>query len=118
MIVGIRRNLQFGLAMTLGSGGILVELLKDAETVLLPGGTPEIHRVLERLKLGSLLNGFRGRPAVDLNGLAARLAELGDFALAHADSLAEIGINPLFVYEKDVIAVAPLIHVAGSGPQC
>lgn len=117
MIVGIRRDPQFGLAMTIGSGGILVELLKDTATVLLPATASDIRRALEGLKLKKLLSGFRGRPQVDLNGLATQLAALGDFALARADSIAEIEINPLFIYENDVSAVDALIHVADGRPQ-
>ncbi|MEX0300882.1 MAG: acetate--CoA ligase family protein, partial [Leisingera sp.] len=116
MIVGIRRDPQFGLAMTIGSGGVLVELLKDTATLLLPASATDIRRALERLKLSKLLSGFRGRQQVDLDGLAARLAELGDFALVHADSIAEIEINPLLVHENSVTAVDALIHVAGNGP--
>ena len=47
-----------------------------------------------------------------LDALAARLAALGDFALARADRIVEIEINPLFVYETGVTAVDALIHVA------
>lgn len=117
MIVGIRRDPQFGLAMTIGSGGILVELLKDTATVLLPATASDIRRALEGLKLRKLLSGFRGRPQVDLNGLATQLSALGEFALARADSITEIEINPLFVYENDVSAVDALIHVADGRPQ-
>lgn len=110
MIVGIRRDPQFGLAMTIGSGGVLVELLKDTATLLLPASAADIRRALERLKLSKLLDGFRGRPKVDMDALAARLAELGDFVLAQADSFAEIEVNPLFVHQNSMTAVDALIH--------
>ncbi len=117
MIVGIRHDPQFGLAMTIGSGGVLVELLRDTETLLLPASATDIRRALERLKLSTLLGGFRGRPKVDLDGLATRLVDLGDFALANAGDIAEIEINPLFVNENSVVAVDALIHVTDTRPQ-
>lgn len=111
MIVGLRRDAQFGMVMTIGSGGVLVELLRDAVTLLLPASAADIRRALNGLKLERLLTGFRGRPVVDLDGLAARLAGLGEFALARADDIAEIEINPLFIYEEHVVAVDALVHV-------
>ncbi|WP_394689513.1 acetate--CoA ligase family protein [Hoeflea sp.] len=110
MIVGIRRDPQFGLAMMIGSGGILVELLADAETLLLPATAQDIKNAIKRLKLGKLLDGFRGKPVVDLEALAARLAELGDYVMANSGTIAEIEINPLFVYQYDICAVDALVH--------
>ncbi|QCO55458.1 acetate--CoA ligase family protein [Pseudorhodobacter turbinis] len=110
MIVGIRRDAQFGLAMTIGSGGILVELLADAETLLLPASADDIKRAISRLKLFKLLNGFRGNPVVDLDRLSQTLAALGNYAMDHARTVAEIEINPLFVYHDGVRAVDALIH--------
>ncbi|QOF75076.1 acetate--CoA ligase family protein (plasmid) [Aminobacter sp. SR38] len=111
MIVGIRRDPQFGMSMMVGSGGILVELLKDTATLVLPASAEDIRHAVEGLRLAKLLGGFRGKPKVDLDALAARLAALGDFALARADRIAEIEINPLFVYATGVTAVDALISV-------
>lgn len=111
MIVGIRRHPQFGLAMMIGSGGILVELLADTDTLVLPASAADIKRSISRLKLAKLLGGFRGKPAVDLDHLAKTLAALGDYAMANADTIAEIEINPLFVYQNDARAVDALVHI-------
>ncbi len=110
MIVSIRHDPQFGFAMMLGSGGILVELVGDAETVLLPASADDIKRAVEKLKLARLLGGFRGRPKADLDLLAASLAGLADFVLRNSGTLVEIEINPLFVYEDRVSAVDVLVH--------
>ena len=110
MIVGIRRDPQFGLAMMIGSGGVLVELLADAETLSLPATAEDIKNAIKRLKLARLLGGFRGKPAVDLEALAARLADLGDYVMAKSGSIAEIEVNPLFVYQDGVRAVDALVH--------
>lgn len=110
MIVGIRRDRQFGLAMMIGSGGILVELLADAETLLLPASAQDIKIAIGRLKLARLLGGFRGKPAVDLEVLSRTLSDLGDYVMANAATIAEIEINPLFVYHDGVRAVDALIH--------
>ncbi|MFO1088406.1 MAG: acetate--CoA ligase family protein [Hyphomicrobiales bacterium] len=112
LLVGIRRDAQFGLAMTLGSGGILVELVGDAATLLLPSTADDILRALDGLKVSRLLSGFRGRPAVDRPALAQALLSIAAFAQAHADEIAELEINPLFVYERSVCAVDALLRRA------
>ena len=111
LVVAVRRDAQFGMAMTLGSGGILVELLGDTETVLLPASDAEIGQALDRLKVTKLLDGFRGRPKVDRTMMLAALQTLAQFALDRIDTLAEIEINPLFVYADRVIAIDVLMQV-------
>ncbi|WP_299848880.1 acetate--CoA ligase family protein [uncultured Roseovarius sp.] len=111
LVVGIRQDAQFGLAMTLGSGGVLVELVGDAETLLLPAGAPEIEAALRRLRVARLMQGFRGGRVVDMTALAGRLAALAEFAVTQAAEIAEIEINPLFVYEDDVLAVDALMRI-------
>ena len=105
LVVGIRRDPQFGLAMTVGSGGILVELVGDTVTLLLPAPPADIALALERLRVARLLDGFRGKPAADKSAVVAALSSLADYAIARADSVAEIEINPLFVYEHGVLAI-------------
>lgn len=110
LVVAIRRDAQFGLSLTLGSGGILVELLGDTVTLLLPASDAEIGRALDRLKVSKLLNGFRGQPAADRAALVSALQSLARVAVAQPE-LAEIEINPLFVYEDRVLIIDALCQV-------
>ena len=110
LIVGIRQDPQFGLTMTIGSGGILVELIEDSHTLLLPTHPEEISAALRSLRVWRLLNGYRGRAAVDCDMLARHLQGLADLALSKADEITEIEINPLFVYENSVLAVDCLMR--------
>ena len=97
LIVGIARDPLFGPVMTVGSGGVLVELLKDSATLLLPASRDEVEAALRGLKLFPLLDGFRGRPKADLTAAIDAIFKISDFALANADALAELDINPLIV---------------------
>ncbi|MCX7306311.1 MAG: acetate--CoA ligase family protein [Hyphomicrobiales bacterium] len=97
LIVGITRDPMFGPVMTVGSGGVLVELLKDSATLLLPASREDIETALRGLKLFPLLDGFRGRPKADLAAAIDAVMTISDFARAHADQLAELDINPLIV---------------------
>ena len=83
--------------MTLGTGGVLVELLKDSATLLLPASREDIEAALRGLKLFPLLDGFRGRPKADLNAAVEAVMKISDFALDNAGTLAELDVNPLIV---------------------
>src|SRR3546814_14737512 len=61
LLVGITRDPPFGLVMTLGSGGELVEMLRDTATLLLPATRSEIEAALLGLRSAPLLPGYRGR---------------------------------------------------------
>ena len=112
LLVNLRRDAQFGLILTLGAGGVLVELLNDAETLLLPTTETDILHALSRLKISPLLTGFRGAAAADMPALAGFLAQLATTFEANAHSLTEIEINPLFVTPAGVWVVDALIQSA------
>ncbi len=95
LIVGVTRDPLFGPVVTIGSGGVLVELLKDTRTLLLPITPAGIEDELRALKLFPLLDGYRGRPKADIDAAVDAIGRIADFALA--TDLAEMDINPLIV---------------------
>jgi acyl-CoA synthetase (NDP forming) len=97
LIIGLTRDPLFGPVMTLGSGGVLVELLKDTITLLLPASPADIEAALRGLKLFPLLDGYRGREKADQGAAIQAIKHIADFALAHADRIVEMDINPLIV---------------------
>ena len=111
LLISVRADPQFGLAMTLASGGVLVELIDDAVTLLLPASRAELAAALASLKVSRLLDGYRGRPAVDRDAVVDALQRLACYATAHRE-IAEIEINPLFVLPAGVVAVDVLMRVA------
>ncbi len=110
LMVSIRTDAQFGLAMTLASGGVFVELIGDAETVLLPTGKGDVLAALERLKIAQLFDGFRGAAKVDKEKIAEQLLSFAAHLSQHQDGFSEIEINPLFVYPENICAVDVLIR--------
>jgi len=97
LIVGFTRDAVFGPVMTLGSGGVLVELLKDSATLLLPASRTEIETALRGLKLFPLLDGYRGRARADLAAAVDAIAGIADFVVAHGDAVEELDVNPLII---------------------
>jgi succinyl-CoA synthetase beta subunit len=97
LIVGFTRDPVCGPTMTLGSGGVLVELLKDSATLLLPASLEEIEAALRSLKLFPLLDGYRGRPRGDVTAAVEAIEAIGAFVAVNADRIEELDINPLIV---------------------
>lgn len=111
LIVGIKRENDFGLALVIGAGGILVELLKDSRSLLLPTTDGAIRRAVLSLRSAGLLQGFRGREAADLDALAAAIRAVADYACENADALLELDVNPLLVGAHGTTAVDALIRL-------
>ncbi|MEX6502431.1 acetate--CoA ligase family protein [Pseudomonas zhanjiangensis] len=111
LIVGIKRENGFALALVLGAGGILVELLKDSRSLLLPTTDAAIREALLSLRSAPLLQGFRGRPAVDLEALVRAIRAVADYACEHAERLLELDVNPLLVNAQGCVAVDALIRL-------
>jgi len=97
LIVGVMRDPTFGLALTIGSGGILVELLKDSQTLMIPASTEDIENAVKRLKSAPLLEGYRGRPKADIDATVQAIAAIQHYAIANSGSLLELDVNPLLI---------------------
>ena len=110
IIMTLRSDPQFGPALVLGSGGILVELLGDAATLLLPATAEDIVDALQSLRSAPLLCGFRGRAEADFAMIAGCIHDLCQAYLTERETLAEVEINPLFVYPDRVVAIDALIQ--------
>ena len=110
LIVGIRSDSQFGLSLTIGSGGILVDLISDVSTILLPTHSGEIREAIKNLKVFKLLDGFRGKPKVKLDVVVDAIMKLVIFAEENINLISEIEINPMFVYKDSVQMVDALIY--------
>ncbi|CAI3800542.1 Trans-feruloyl-CoA synthase FCS1 [Pseudomonas sp. MM221] len=111
LIVGIKREHDFALALVIGAGGVLVELLKDSVSLLLPTTDSAIRAALMNLRSASLLQGFRGRPPADLDALVAAIRAVADYACENAGQLLELDVNPLMVGAHGTTAVDALIRL-------
>ncbi len=106
LIVGLHRDPQLGLLLTVGSGGTLVELLADTVTLLPPVTEDEVRDALSNLKCAPLLEGYRGGQPADIDAAVAAILGIGSFAVTHADRLEELDVNPLGLLARGNGAVA------------
>ena len=113
LIVGVVRDDQFGPYLLIGGGGILVELLKDSRSLLMPVDRGQVMRALGELQCAPLFHGFRGRPPADLNAAADAVLAIAALVEKDPSSIVELDINPLMVLAegKGVVAADALIRV-------
>ncbi|MBI3582942.1 MAG: acetate--CoA ligase family protein [Nitrospinae bacterium] len=104
VIIGGLRDPQFGPVVMFGTGGILVELMKDVSYRLAPLDKKEALEMIREVKGYPLLTGFRGSKPADIDSLSETIVKLSEI-LIEIEDIKEIEINPLFVYEKGVKAV-------------
>lgn len=106
LIVGIDRDAQFGPYLVVGFGGVLVELINDSHTLLLPTSREQVLTALKSLKTAPMLTGYRGLPHADLDAAVDAIMAVTDFAASHADRILELDVNPLIVRPEGQGAVA------------
>jgi acyl-CoA synthetase (NDP forming) len=109
VIVGARVDPVVGPVVLVGSGGVLVELLRDSVAALAPVSVAEAKAMLARLKGYKLLTGFRSSTPVDLEALADAIARLSELASDLAAEIEELDVNPLRCDGERVLAVDALI---------
>ena len=109
LIIGIKRDRHFGLVLTLGSGGIFADLFKDYQLLLLPVQRDEILQKIMTLKVGKLIGGYRGLAGSSLNMLVDCIERLIMIISKNGSGIAEIEINPMFVFKEKVIAIDALL---------
>jgi acyl-CoA synthetase (NDP forming) len=104
VIVGCRRDPRFGPLVLVGLGGLFAEVLRDVAVALAPAEPDELEALIRSLRGAALLTGVRGRPPLDVAGVAAAAATLSRLAAAHPE-IAEVEINPLLVTPDRVVGL-------------
>lgn len=97
MILGFNRDPQLGNYLLLGAGGVTTELYQDVAIRLLPISRAEARNMIDEVKAGALLKGFRGKPVADIDALVDTVLAFGDMVETLGERLDEAEINPVFV---------------------
>ncbi|MFJ4472913.1 acetate--CoA ligase family protein [Streptomyces sp. NPDC089424] len=106
MVVGVTHDDLFGPTVTVGLGGVLVEVLRDTVVCVPPFGEDQARAALAELRGRPLLDGVRGRPPADLDALVEVILRVQRMALELDQDLAELDVNPLMVLPRGQGAVA------------
>ncbi len=109
VIVGAVNDPYFGPVVMFGLGGVMTELIKDVTHWFAPFDAATAREMIADIKAAPLLTGYRGKPPLAVDALADVISRISWIAADHADRIAEIDVNPIFVNERSVIAADALI---------
>ncbi|MGA9150764.1 MAG: acetate--CoA ligase family protein [Candidatus Nitrosopolaris sp.] len=99
MIIGMKRDPQFGPLLMFGLGGIYVEIIKDVSFRLAPLKELGALHMIESTKAGKLLLGVRGEKPSDIRSIVECLERMSQLVIDFPE-IQEIDINPLLVFEQ------------------
>ena len=106
VIIGVRRDPQFGPIVLVGLGGIAVEIIGDVAMAPAPVTAARAREMIDRLKLAPLLKGARGKPVLDIGAVADAIVRLSWLAADLGPRLVDLEINPILVRADGEGAVA------------
>ena len=109
VIIGVVNDKFFGPVVMFGLGGVFAELLKDVTYRFAPFDVETAREMIAEIKAAKLLTGYRGSAPLAIDALADTLSRVSLLAADHADRIAEIDVNPLFVSTTGVVAADALI---------
>ncbi|MEW6504084.1 MAG: acetate--CoA ligase family protein [Chloroflexota bacterium] len=104
VIIGMRRDPNFGPLMMFGLGGIYVELFGDVSFRVAPLTRREALEMIHQTRAGTLLSGFRGEEPGDLDAVVDVILRLSQLALDFPQ-IAEMEVNPLRVFRQGALAL-------------
>ena len=110
-ILGVQVDPTFGPMILFGAGGTAVELFKDVALASAPLSPASASALIEKVKSTALLRGWRGSPVADEAAVVNALCRLSEFAMAHADQLQSVDINPLLVLQKGAVCLDAVISL-------
>jgi acetyltransferase len=108
-LIGAINDESFGPAVVLGLGGVLTEILKDVTYRIAPFDIDTAREMIAELRGARLFEGYRGKPAANVEALAQTLVAVSQMAVALKHRLEELDINPVFVGPKGVVAADALL---------
>ncbi|HEX5794784.1 MAG TPA: bifunctional acetate--CoA ligase family protein/GNAT family N-acetyltransferase [Geminicoccaceae bacterium] len=116
LILGASVDPQFGPVLLFGQGGTAAELIADRALALPPLNMRLARDLMAQTRVHRLLQGYRDRPAADLDAVALALIKLAQLVIDVAE-VAEVDVNPLLADQEGVIALDARIRVAKPAPE-
>lgn len=104
IIIGGKKDEQFGPTILFGLGGIFVEVFKDYSVRICPITRKDALEMVQEIKGYKLLEGYRGRPKANQKELIDTLLKTNHL-LMEEKSIQELDINPLMVTRNGIYAV-------------
>jgi len=111
ILLGAKRDPNFGPVILFGMGGIYTEVLKDRSLGLPPMNRLLARQLMQETKVYALLKGFRNRPAADMEKLEEMIIRLSQL-LIDFPQIAELDMNPVLIKDGSPVAVDARIRIS------
>jgi len=113
ILLGAKRDPNFGPVIAFGTGGIFTEVLQDRALGLPPMNRLLARRMMQETRAWTLLQGYRNRPPADIELLEEMILRLSQL-LIDFPQIAELDMNPLLVKDGKPVVVDARIFVSPS----
>ena len=112
LLVSIVNDSKFGHVLTLGTGGMLVELMRDTRTLLLPTSRKEISQAIAGLRVSTLMAGFRSQASVNQGPVVDLVLRVTHLAETLGKALGELELNPVLLSPNGPVVADALLRAA------
>ncbi len=107
--LGVTRDPEMGLAVMVGAGGVLLELVKDVAFGVPPISPAKARDMLAQTRVARLLAGYRGGPALDAEVVVQAVVALGRLAVDLGDVIDSVDVNPFMSLPQGGLALDGLL---------
>jgi len=109
LVLGLHRDREMGLVVMAGTGGVLLELIKDVNFCGTPVSRDKARDMLSRMRGAKLLGGYRGGASLDVEAVVDAMVALGRLAGDLEDVIQSVDINPFVALPRGGLALDALI---------
>jgi hypothetical protein len=113
LVLGVHRDPEVGLVTMFGTGGVLLELVKDVAFGPVPLSEAQAADMIERTMAGRMLDGYRGGAKLDRAAVVNALVGLSHLAQDLGERLESVDVNPLVALPSGALALDGLIVLKG-----
>ncbi len=116
VILGAKRDPEFGTVILFGAGGVGVQIFKDFSIGLPPLSQTLARQMMEETRIFKALKGYRGKPAADLRQLEQIIVSFSNLIVDFPE-IAEMDINPIAIADGKAYALDARIIIDGSSQE-
>jgi acetyltransferase len=116
LVLGMNRDPEMGPVILFGAGGVELELDRDVALAPPPLDKQAAKALIVRTRVSRLVEGYRGKPALDEDALVKALLSLSQLAMDAGPRIASIDVNPLLLRRRGALALDALIVLSDLSP--
>lgn len=111
VIVGMKRDAQFGPVIMFGLGGVFVEVMKDVVFRICPVDKKMAAEMVNGIKAAPILKGVRGKKGVNVDAIVGIITKVSKMVVDKKE-ISELDLNPIIVDEKKAyVADVRMMHL-------